>query len=1082
MENFKRDYKFSSLNSCPTINQDITNLCNKLDSIHISSEEDSTIKYELNLACLSLPPTTTQTSNKIIKFPIPGLVESTRNNEILVQVKIEEITHTCLLDTGAEICVFGNESEEIWKSFTNVPIHKELIIRTAGDERHPGVVKKIPIEYDNEIKQIQFVFAPSIAIPIALGMNFCKAWNIELVRMKIKNSLKDDSNNNDVEINLNTIEKEEEEWKLTDTQKHKFEEYLKYFNFSDGDTLGCQNLMEHKIDTGTNPPVFCLPYRYNPRVGDKIKEIIDHWLYLRVIETSTSEWRLPIVAVTKADGNLRLCLDARKLNAITKKDCHITPDVLHKIESLPHKAKYYVRLDLNEAFLQTKLNINDRKKTAFSIPGIGDYQFIRMPFGLVNAAATQSRLMDAIFTKCKSQFVMHYLDDVIIMGRTFEELLKNIKIVAQLLSSHGLTISRKKTSNVLKRIRILGHIISENGVHTDPRKIEAIANWQQPKTKKELLRFLGFANWYRRFIKDYATVTAPLYEITKTAKWTDNIWNQCRVKAFADVKELMTKSPVLRNPNWSLPMTIQADASNFGIGAVLTQSDDEGEYVIEYFSAKLSKAEIKYSPTEKELLAVIKALKHFRYYIEFNEITILSDHHALQYLLNMQVLSGRLARWILEIQPYANRIKHRAGKDMVVADALSRANNAMELTDEPQWYMEFHNELLMNPGNYPQYCINDGRIFRKIPWQRNEQDDDYREFPPPSEIKKIIKNVHEKLIHAGAKPVYHKIKATYWWPDMMSDIKTFIRTCITCAAIKPPNYKLTPPIGQFRVPRDIMTALSIDIKGPLPASGRHKYRYIITVVDLLSRYGWGKRLAKVTSKDINKFLLEIFEEQKSCPKYMYHDNGKVFDSNEFHEFLIRNKIKSLPTAIYHPQANPVERLNRSITEGVRIMLAKDPTKQYRWATVLNEILLNINTKYNDVTGITPFEIQYGMSYEEKMQHKPYNDNYHNQLKSIAYMRSKLRFLQNKKQFNRRALHRSFNINEIVMIKTHFLSNAEKNVAGKLFPLFEIGIIRTQIEPYAYEVEKTDGKIIKLNIKDIKNIDIHLQEKLRHYFK
>lgn len=813
----------------------------------------------------------------------------------------------------------------------------------------------------------------------------------------------------------------------------------------------------------------------------KIKEIIDRWLELGVIEPSTSEWRLPIVAIKKSDGNLRLCLDARKLNAITKKDCHITPNVLHKIESLPHKAKYYVRLDLNEAFLQTKLNPDDKKKTAFSIPGIGEYQFIRMPFGLVNAAATQSRLMDAIFTGCKSDFIMHYLDDVIIMGRNFDELLKNIKIVAHLLSSHGLTISRKKTSNILKRIRILGHIIDDKGVHTDPHKIKSITNWQQPETKKELLQFLGFANWYRRFIKNYATIASPLYEITKNYKWTSEVWTSERLKAFNDIKSAMIKSPVLRNPNWSLPMTIQADASNFGIGAVLTQNDGDGEYVIEYFSAKLTKAEMKYSPTEKELLAVIKSLRHFKYYIEFNELTILSDHHALQYLLNMQVLSGRLARWILEIQPYADKIKHRAGKEMTVADALSRANNAMELEDDSQWFAEFLNEITTNPENYPQYCVRDGTIFKKIPWLRNNHEDDYREFPSPDKIKLILDSTHNKLIHAGSKPMYHCIKQNYWWPRMMEDIKNFINLCATCAAIKPPNFQLNPPIGNFRVPKDTMTALSIDIKGPLPVASRHKFRYIITMVDLLSRYGWGKRLAKVTSTSINEFLNEIIEEQGKCPKYIYHDNGKVFTSHEFHDFLNRKNIKSLPTAIYHPQANPVERLNRSITEGIRIMIANDPTKQHRWATVLNNILFVINTKYNDVTGLTPFEIQYGMTHENKLLNNPYNENYHLQLKQTAFLRSKLRYLQNKKQFNRRALHRSFDVNEIVMIKTHFLSNAEKKVAGKLFPLFEIGKIISQIEPYAYEILKTDGKIIKLNIKDVKQININLQDKFKNYF-
>lgn len=267
-ESFTRDAKFSSITASPAINEEITKLCKTLENFHLSSPINNNQTYnEINLS--SLTATQPITTNKIIKYPLPGLIKSSNKHILLLQVKILENVHTCLLDTGAEICVFGKDAEPVWSKFDTISIFKKLNIRTAGDEIHPGIVKKIPIEYDNETKLIQFVFAPSIAIPIALGMNFCKAWNIKLMRITNEKLSNDDFCEEDKEINYIANVTSEEEYNLTAEQKIQFDNSLQYFNFSDGDTLGCQNIMEHKIDTGDNSSIFCLPYRYNPKIGEK---------------------------------------------------------------------------------------------------------------------------------------------------------------------------------------------------------------------------------------------------------------------------------------------------------------------------------------------------------------------------------------------------------------------------------------------------------------------------------------------------------------------------------------------------------------------------------------------------------------------------------------------------------------------------------------------------------------------------------------------------------------------------------------------------------------------------------------------
>ena len=1080
----------------------INNLCKLMSklSIHenLKERKDNESLQCLNISKLMTKNIMNDTPNPNHMFrkgfrEIPNVVNSQNLSEILIKVLIFNIERIALLDTGAEICVLGKGAEDIVEKMSSLPIHKKINVRTAGGELHAGIVKKIPIQYDNEERKIQVVYSPTITVPIALGMNFYNAFNFKICQ-EVRESNFNALNNNDmkchdieekIDTDKKTTIKIEDEHTLSQMENTLVRDAMNRFNFSDGDKLGCQKILQHKIDTGDSPPVYCLPYRYNPTVTTKIQEIINRWLEQDVIEPSTSDWRLPIVVVTKPDKSLRLCLDARKLNAITKKDCHTPPNVIHKIDELPQKAKYFIRLDLNEAFLQTQLNSEDRRKTAFSIPNIGEFQFIRMPFGLVNSPATQSRLMELIFHDNKSPYIVHYLDDVIIMGTSINHLVDNVKIVAYLLNKYGLTVSRKKTSKVLKRIRILGHVVDSDGIHTDPQKIKALTEWSRPKTGKELQQFLGFANWYRRFIKNYALVAAPLYEISKKKVINETLWTSERDKCFTLIKELMSKSPVLRTPNWLLGMTIQADACDKGIGAVLTQQDEIGEYVIEFYSYKLSTREQKYSPTEKEMLAVIKAIRHFRYYIEFNELKIFTDHHALQYLLNMKVMNGRLARWILELQPYVNNIKHRAGKEMVVADALSRANinnNLCHINESPTWYEDFLEELSENPDNYPQYYVECNNIFRKIPWKRNELDDDYKRLPHPSEMTSLILEAHEKTQHSGVASTYYELKKKLWWPEMRNDIKKELNNCIRCQAVKHPNYIRTAPMGKFRIPRDTMDTLSIDIKGTLPVACRHKYRNIITVIDTFSRYAWAKKVSNVTSEKIINFLTEIFNEQNKIPRKIYHDNGTVFCSKDFKQFLTTNQIKSYPTPIYHPQANTVERFNRSLTEAIRMELSTNVEAQHRWATQLKDMMWKLNSRMNHVTQYSPYEVMYGRQ-PDPVKHgmPPLNDSRHQVIKQTAYKRSLLRFLQNKKQFNERALHREFKIGEIIMIKSFHLSSAEKNTTGKLYPPYEVGKIIGKSETYIYTILRTDGKVQRMNLKHLKGISNSLQDNLSYLF-
>lgn len=1062
-------------------------------------------------------------------------------SKIMLNIMVGSNETKALFDTGAQISLIGTENHEIWNVFEDTPIYRYINVKTAGGEIHKGQgVKKIPVTFDGETKIIQVVRVPSIKLEMVLGMNFYNAWNLKIARRK---------NNELEEISCNRVENDktievEEEHILTPVQKYKFTKVMNEFRYSVNESIGCQKLIEHEIDTGDNEPVFTPPYKYNPLVTEKIREILARWQRNGIIEPTKSNWRSPLVVVGKPNGDIRICLDARQLNAVTKRDAHTPPNVMQVIESIPKEAKYWVRLDLNEAFLQSEIKPEDRDKTAFAGQNLGEWQFVRMAFGLKNASITQSKVMIEVIGEKLKPWVIHYLDDIIVMGDTFEKLIENLRMTAKLLREANLTVSKKKTSGVLKKIRILGHIASKEGIATDPGKISVVVNWPRPKTGKEIQRFLGFCNWYRRYIQNYANIMKPLYEIAKNKIIKEELWTDDHQKAFERIKNCMTNAPILRNPIWGRKMSILTDACEKGVGAILTQIDDNGnEFIIEYYSYSMTEAERKYTPTELEMLAVLKAVRHFRYYIEFSEIEIISDHYALQHLKNMKIVNMRQARWILELSPYVNDIKHRAGKLMTVPDAISRMHMNIvneELTKLPkidkkkvcikevnaeeenevdnantqsensqsqnnstgtessaesqneietriatamQRFEQFKNAIINHPQDYDGYHVENNEIIRKIPWKRNEFQNDYRIIPNPIERQNIIEQAHNATIHGGAKAMKYHISKAFWWGSMDEDIKEHLIMCDPCACTKSPNRNMTPILGKFSVPKDVMEVLAVDIKGPLPKQSANGYNNIIVIEDVLSRHVWAMKVRDVTSAKIINALKRVFEETGRQPLRLIHDNAKYFESNTFRDFLHEHDIVSRPTAVRHPQANPVERANRTISEALqRIIPIKYNNKQYKWAAALKDIIKSMNKKVNDVTRYSPNEVLWGKSNPANEEENALDEETHNKVKEKAYIRSRQRFIQNEKQFNKNAAcPKTFAENEIVMIRRHTQSNAANNVNAKLNHNYEPAIIIRKEENYAYTIKKINDKEIKLNTKDIKPIDAKLQAWYRPFF-
>lgn len=466
----------------------------------------------------------------------------------------------------------------------------------------------------------------------------------------------------------------------TEEKKALMQVIVKFQNcfYLETDALTFANDVKHSINTDDEIPVHAKSYRYPFCHREEVQRQVLKMLEQGIIRHSNSPWSSPIWVVPKkldASGQQkwRLVVDYRKLNEKTIDDRYPMPNITEILDKLG-KCQYFSTLDLASGFHQIEVDPKDIQKTAFRVEQ-GHYEYVRMPFGLKNAPATFQRVMDNVLRELIGKVCLVYMDDIIIFSTSLQEHMVNLSKVFQALSNYNLKIQLDKSEFLKKEVAFLGHIVTPNGVKPNPDKIEAIKKWPLPRNEKELRGFLGTLGYYRRFVKDFAKIVKPLtvpLQKDKKIEHTEEF-----VETFEKCKSLLTSSHILQYPDFSQPFNLTTDASDFAIGAVLSQGSVGKDRPVAYASRTLTKSEQNYSTIEKELLAIVWACKYFRPYLFGQKFTLYTDHKPLTYVISLKNPNGRLIRWRLTLEEFSYEIKYREGRQNVVADGLSRINYEM---------------------------------------------------------------------------------------------------------------------------------------------------------------------------------------------------------------------------------------------------------------------------------------------------------------------------------------------------------------------------------------------------------------------
>lgn len=795
----------------------------------------------------------------------------------------------------------------------------------------------------------------------------------------------------------------------------QYHDYLDVFSKFESDQLPPRRLCDHRItlDEGTKPEEL-LGYSGLRKMSleemEACRKYVTENLDKGFIGPTEAPWAAPILFAPKPNGGLRFCVDFRRLNSATRKDRHPLPLIEETLARIS-KAKIFTKLDIRQAFHRIRIAPGYENLTAFRTR-YGTFQYNVVPFGLTNAPATFQRFMNETLMDYLDDFCSAYLDDIVIFSNSVEEHEEHVKKVLERLRQAGLQADTDKCEFHVQKTKFLGFIISTDGVAVDPAKTAVVRDWAPPTSVKGVQSFLGFCNFYRKFVREYGRIARPLTALTRQGlpkfDWTD----ECQ-DAFDKLKQRLLQAPVLAHFDFDKDTRVETDASDGVVAGVLSQKASDGTddwHPVAFFSETLQGSELNYSIHDKELMAVVQALKHWRAELvglQRPRFTILTDHGSLEYFSQKRHLNLRQAHWAELLAEYHCILSYRPGTQNAAADALSRKTEELRTQKEKSEAMRhlaifretggqhvpalspitpvsgsdaeelprpppalsgailaeqvmstkrsdpllqtFRDKVRTETDDEAVWTLHDGILLRNDKMVVSEQDN--------LRIK-LLDDLHSRLTsaHPGRNKLRKMMQSQYWWPGLSRDVDRFVANCLVCRSSKAPRDKTPGLLHPLPVPLRAWKHIQMDFK-TMPRD-RKGYDNLLVMVCLLSKRSWCIPCTQgVTAKDVAKMYYYGPYRVFGLPQQIGSDRGPQFVSHFTDELSkLLGTTWKLGSSGHSQTQGQVERMNQAIQQRI---LPYVNHFQDNWSSAIPALDAVQASLPQDSTNLSPHEVERG---------------------------------------------------------------------------------------------------------------------------
>ncbi|KAI3670108.1 hypothetical protein L6452_41749 [Arctium lappa] len=708
-------------------------------------------------------------------------------------------------------------------------------------------------------------------------------------------------------------------------------------------------------------PIAKAPYRLAPSEMQEMVAQLQELFEKGLIRPSSSPWGAPVLFVKKKDGTMRICIDYRELNKATVKNRYPLPRIDDLFDQL-QGAGCFSKIDLRSGYHQVKVREEDVPKTAFRTR-YDHYEFLVMPFGLTNAPTVFMDLMNRVCRPFLDKSVIVFIDDILVYSRSESEHEQHLREVLEVLRKGRLYAKFSKCDFWLKEVQFMGHVVTRDGVKVDPSKIEAMMNWEPPKSPSEIRSFLGLAGYYRRFIQDFSKIASSLTVLTrKNVKFE---WTEAQEKAFRILQKKLCEAPILTLPEGSEDFVVYSDASKMGLGCVLMQRGK----VIAYASRQLKIHEQNYPTHDLELAAVVFALKLWRHYLYDTKCPLYTDHKSLKYVFDQKELNMRQRRWLELLKDYDCELLYHPGKANVVADALSRKdyNGSIRATHS---IIELVSSLVEKIKTSQMEALLEENLKDEVMTKQRllltEDSRGVRLFSGRVWVPKIggnrellLEDAHKSKysIHPGSTKMYRDLKLHYWWPVMKLDVARYVERCVTCSQVKAEHQRPYGSLQSLVIPEWKWEHITMDFVTKLPKTLRG-HDTIWVIVDRLTKSAHFLAMRETLPMDkLAKLYIDEVVSRHDIPLSIASDRDSRFTSNFWDGFQKELGTRVKLSTTYHPQTDgQSERTIQTLEDMLRSCVIDFGGS---WDSHLPLVEFAYNNSYHSSIGMTPFEVLYG---------------------------------------------------------------------------------------------------------------------------